>query len=177
MSVYLDVENVVAVADCNRTFDIDELVMNNKALKDLKIESAKYVFKIPSRKEKEVIVRVYDTGNILCQGSNSIDVAIKCTRRVLEILGVDVVIHVSRVVFSGTMDIGKTLTIQGVNLLQTKFAAMTENEIIGGAVTISGKDAYVQIFPNSNPVKIVANGPDEDKVRRVVDEIYNTLRV
>ena len=128
MSVMVDVENVVDVADCNRRFNIDELVMHHSALKGLNIRSAKYVFQIlSSRKEKQVIVKVYDTGNILCQGSNSVDVAIQCTRRVLEVLGVDVAIRVSRVVISGTLDVGKELTVEGImGPLKRKFVVMTE---------------------------------------------------
>lgn len=47
-----------------------------------------------------------------------------------------------------------------MDLLQNKFC--NDIKLISRTVTILRKDAYIQIFPNSNPVKIIANDPDEE---------------
>lgn len=178
MPVLLDVRNVVAVADCKRRFELEDLVERYGGLKDLNVPSAKFNFGIPCT-DKSITVNVYRTGKMLCLGSDSVARALECTNAVIGMLGAGSVARprIARVIMSGWFTGISAAGVQATRVeefMRKRFRVMRERDLFGGALVITDKNTYTQMFLGDR-IKLVSNGPAEEAVRSAANSMHDHL--
>ena len=173
--IKLIMENIVAVAKCQKKFDVDNIVRYTEANKDLGEESAKFCFPVATKKGRNIMVNVFHSGKVLCTGANTLERARFATETILNRLGVDQFDYsVKYVVMSGYVTGADILS--GMDKLEERYTVKI-SDVNMKTINVSLGSTLVSFYHTVRPVKVVARGPDEDAIMSVMKDICRICKV
>lgn len=177
MGVTLQVENVVMKTDARRAFDIDDLVRYSGAFRDIGFAAAKFCYSRTAgrgRRDEDVTVNVYPSGKLVCVGAKSVQQAREHLGLVLGRLGVteyaEPTLHMVNTSghFEDHIDIHRAIPYL------KEYHIMMDTGVFA-AVMIVRDGVLMQVFADTDPVKITCRGPDLETIESVVNDLYGTV--
>lgn len=190
-NIILDIQNVIVSADLGRPVDIDDLIKNHNAFKDLNFAAAKYCYTIPGIGNNDTDVRtatvnIFRTGKITCTGANTVGRAIQYTKRTISqyLACNDIAVRLDQIIVSGHAPLDQR-HLDRLHALLPKYT-VKRTELMGGMIMVSDYTTHTSFFPPRRPsrgrtaaprLRLISRGPDEDAVRRHLEDVCRTLQI